>query len=222
MVDYSLYLVADADYAADRDLVPLVEAAVRGGVTVVQLRGKSLLHADFLALARRIVPVLKRHRVPLIINDMAEIALSCGAAGLHLGQDDLPLAVARKILADDMIIGVSVNTPEEAREAERRGADYVGAGPVFATATKATDLPVLGPQAFRRIKESVLIPVVAIGGITGENARSVLEAGADGIAVVSALLGADDPQEAARGLKRAMNLAIRRRDAISSSARRSA
>ncbi|HVP90364.1 MAG TPA: thiamine phosphate synthase [Terriglobales bacterium] len=221
MVDYSLYLVADADCAADRDLVPLVEATVRGGVTVVQLRAKSLLRADFVALARRLVSVLKRHRVPLIINDWAEIALSCGAAGLHLGQDDLPLAVARKVLADEMIIGISVNTPEEAREAERRGADYVGAGPVFATATKATDLPVLGPQGLRRIRESVLIPVVAIGGITGENARSVREAGADGIAVVSALLGADDPQEAARGLKRAMNLTIRRRDAFSSSVRRS-
>ena len=221
MIDYSLYLVADADYAADRDLVPLVEAAVRGGVTIVQLRAKSLLHADFLALARRVAPVLKRHRIPLIINDRAEIALSCGAAGLHLGQDDLPLAVARRIVADDMIIGVSVNTPEEARAAERHGADYVGAGPVFVTATKATDLPVLGPQGLRRIKESVFVPVVAIGGITEANARTVRESGADGIAVVSALLGADDPQEAARRLKRAMNPTLRRREALPSAARRS-
>ena len=222
MFDYSLYLIADAEYAAGRDLMPLVEAAVRGGVTVVQLRAKSLLHGDFLALARRVAPVLKRHRVPLIINDRAEIALSCGAAGLHLGQDDLPLAVARKILAEDMIIGVSVNTPEEAREAERHGADYLGAGPVFATATKPTDLPTLGPGGLLRIKQSVVIPVVAIGGITEENARSVREAGADGIAVVSALLGAEDPQEAARGLKRAMNLNIRRRVADPSYVRRSA
>jgi thiamine-phosphate pyrophosphorylase len=201
MVDYSLYLVADADYAAGRDILPLIEAGIAGGVTVVQLRAKSLPFAEFLALGRRVAPMLKRHRVPLIINDRADIALSCGAAGLHLGQDDLPVAVARRILAEGMIIGVSVNTPEEARDAERHGADYVGAGPVFATATIETDLPMLGPEGLRRIKDSVRIPVVAIGGITSENVRVVREAGADGIAVVSAVLGVADPREAARQLR---------------------
>jgi thiamine-phosphate pyrophosphorylase len=202
MVDYSLYLIADADYAAGRDLVPLIEAGVAGGVTIVQLRAKSLPFLDFLALGRRVAPVLKHHRIPLIINDRADVAMSCGAAGVHLGQDDLPLAVARRVMGERMIIGVSVNTADEAREAERLGADYVGAGPAFETATKATDLPVLGPEGLRLIKQTVRIPVVAIGGITDRNAGLVREAGADGIAVVSAILGAPDPREAARRLKR--------------------
>ena len=201
MVDYSLYLVADVEYDPGRDVVTLIDAAVEGGVTVVQLRAKSLPFTTFLALGRSVVPVLKRRRVPLIINDRADVALSCGAAGLHLGQNDLPVAVARKILSEGMIIGVSVNTLEEAREAERQGADYVGAGPVFETSTKVTDLPVIGPEGIRRLKDVLRIPVVAIGGITAANAREVRAAGADGIAVVSAVLGASDPREAARHLK---------------------
>jgi len=202
MIDYSLYLVADVDFAAGRDLVPLIEAAVAGGVTVVQLRAKNLPFLDFLALGRRVAPVLKHHRVPLIINDRADVALSCSAAGIHLGQDDLPLAVARKVMGKRTIIGMSVNTADAAREAERRGADYVGAGPAFETETKATDLPVLGLEGLRQIRRAVRIPVVAIGGITDRNAGLVREAGADGIAVVSAILGAADPREAARRLKR--------------------
>jgi thiamine-phosphate pyrophosphorylase len=201
VVDYSLYLVADADYDPGQDLVSVIGAAVKGGVTIVQLRAKSLPYSDFLSLGRRVVPALKRHRVPLIINDRADVALSCGAAGVHLGQDDLPLTVARKILSEAMIIGVSVNTLEQARDAERQGANYVGAGPVFETLTKLTDLPLLGAEGIRRLKEGVAIPVVAIGGITATNARAVRMAGADGIAVVSAVLGSSDPYKAARRLK---------------------
>jgi thiamine-phosphate pyrophosphorylase len=199
--DYSLYLVADADYVEGRDLVVLIEAAVRGGATIVQLRAKSLPFSDFLELGRRAVPVLKKHHVPLIINDRADVALACGAAGVHIGQDDMPLAVVRKVLAGGMLIGISVNTPEEARDAERQGADYVGVGPVYETSTKTTDLPALGPEGVRRIKARVAIPIVAIGGITHENVRAVREAGADGIAVVSAILGAADAYKAARRLK---------------------
>lgn len=203
-MDLTLYLVADVDFVPGRDLVPLIEDAVRGGVTAVQLRAKSSSHAEFLDLARRVSALLKTHRVPLFINDRVDIALACGAAGVHLGQDDLPAALARKVLAKGAIIGVSVNTPEEAMEAERQGADYVGAGPIFRTSTKDTDLPVLGPEGIRRIKDRVRIPVVAIGGITDLNARAAREAGADGIAVVSAILGAPDPERAARLLKNAM------------------
>ncbi len=133
-----------------------------------------------------------------------DIALACGAAGVHLGQEDILPALARKVLAKGTVIGVSVNTPEEAEEAERQGADYVGAGPVYGTSTKDTDLPVLGPEGIRLIKGRVRIPVVAIGGITDENARAVREAGADGVAVVSAILGSPDPEQAARRLKKAM------------------
>ena len=203
-VDYSLYLIADADFASGKDLVPLIEAAVRGGVTVVQLRAKGFPFHDFLELARRTAASLDKRHIPLIINDQVDVALACGAAGVHLGQDDMPPAIVRKVLSKGTVIGVSVNTPAEAIEAERQGADYVGAGPVFRTATKATDLTVLGPEGIRRIKAGLHIPVVAVGGITVENARAVREAGADGIAVVSAILGGPDPQKAARELKRAI------------------
>jgi thiamine-phosphate pyrophosphorylase len=202
MIDYSLYLVADAGFVSGRDLVTLVEEAVRGGVTVVQLRAKHLPYPEFLELGRRLASVLRKRRVPLIVNDRADVALACGADGVHLGQEDMPLALVRRVMGKGTLFGVSVHTPEEAREAERLGADYVGAGPAYATASKATDLPPIGPEGIRRIKASVTIPVVAIGGITAENARALREAGADGIAVVSAILGATDARRAARGLKR--------------------
>jgi thiamine-phosphate pyrophosphorylase len=202
-IDYSLYLVADAEYASGRDLVPLIEDAVKGGVTIVQIRGKGLPFGDFLDLARRVKAVLKPRRVPLLINDRVDIALACGAAGVHLGQEDMPPALARKMLARNTIIGNSVNTLQEAREAEREGADYIGLGPIFATTSKATDLPALGAEGLRTIREKVRIPIVAIGGITPRNAGAVREAGADGIAVVSSILGSQDARKAARELKKA-------------------
>jgi len=201
-IDYSLYLIADAEFASGRDLLSLIEAAVRGGVTVVQLRAKGFPYGDFLELGRRTADALRKRHIPLIINDQVDVALSCGAAGVHLGQDDMLPAIVRKVLSKGAVIGVSVNTPEEALEAERQGADYVGAGPVFRTATKVTDLPVLGSEGIRRIKAGLHIPVVAVGGITVENVRAVREAGADGIAVVSAILGGPDPQKAARELRK--------------------
>ncbi|RPI97219.1 MAG: thiamine phosphate synthase, partial [Candidatus Aminicenantes bacterium] len=164
--DYSLYLVADADYASGRDLPGLVDAAVAGGVTVVQLRAKNLGGRAFVGLALEISQRLAGTGVPLLVNDRADIALACGAAGVHLGQDDMPVPAARRLLGPDAAIGVSVNTPEEAVSAEREGADYVGAGPAFATSTKETPRAVLGPAGLARIKRAVRIPVVAIGGIS--------------------------------------------------------
>lgn len=204
-IDYSLYLVADADFAGGRDLAALVDAAVRGGVTVVQLRAKNLAGRAFVGLALGISRRLAGTGVPLLINDRIDIALACGAAGVHLGQDDMPVPAARQILGPDAAIGVSVNTPEEAALAESEGADYVGAGPAFATATKETPLAVLGPAGVARIKSAVRIPVVAIGGISAGNAASLAAAGADGIAVVSAILGAPDPARAAEELTRSFN-----------------
>ena len=201
-IDYSLYLVADADFAGERDLAALVEAAVRGGVTVVQLRAKGLGGRAFIGLALEISRRLAGTGIPLLINDRVDIALACGAAGVHLGQDDMPVPAARQILGPGAAIGVSVNTPEEAVSAERNGADYVGAGPAFATSTKETPLAVLGPAGIGRIKRAVRIPVVAIGGISAGNAASLAAAGADGIAVVSAILGAPDPARAAEELAR--------------------
>jgi thiamine-phosphate pyrophosphorylase len=202
-IDYSLYLVADADFAAGRDLAGIVEAAVRGGVTLVQLRAKSLSGREFVELGRRIAGRLATMGIPLIVNDRLDIALACGASGAHVGQEDMPVAMARRILGPGRTIGLSVNTPEEAVRAERDGADYVGAGPTYATSTKETALDVLGPEGVGRIKRAVRIPVVAIGGIAAENASAVAASGADGIAVISAILGAPDARRAAEELKRA-------------------
>ena len=145
MMDYSLYLVADADYAAGRGLAGLIEAAVEGGVTLVQLRAKSLAGGAFVRLGLAVAARLATKGIPLLVNDRVDIALACGAAGVHLGQEDIPVPLARRLLGPGAIIGVSVNTPEEARRAEEEGADYVGAGPAYSTATKETPLPVLGP-----------------------------------------------------------------------------
>jgi thiamine-phosphate pyrophosphorylase len=202
-VDYSLYLVADADFAAGRDLAALVEAAVEGGVTVVQLRAKRLADGAFVELGLEIARRLKKTGVPLLINDRLDIALACGAAGIHLGQADLPVPVARRLLGPDAPIGVSVNTPEEALRAERKGADYVGAGPAYPTTTKEMSLPVLGPDGIRLIAGATRLPVVAIGGIVADNAADLASAGARGIAVISAILGAPDAKRAAEELKRA-------------------
>lgn len=202
-IDYSLYLVADAAFVVGQDIVPFVESAVRGGATVVQLRGKHLSFKEFRDLGRRVGAVLKSRRVPLLINDRVDVALSCRAAGIHLGQDDMPLSIARRVLAKLMVIGISANTLEEALRAERQGADYVGLGPIYPTASKETNLPLVGPEGIRRVKARLRIPVVAIGGITVENAGAVGEAGADGIAVISAILGKRNAEEAARRLKEA-------------------
>jgi thiamine-phosphate pyrophosphorylase len=201
-VDYTLYFVADAEFAPGRDLVPVIEAAVRGGATIIQIRAKDYPFRAFIELGRRAAAVLKKRRVPLLINDRVDVALGCGAAGVHLGQQDMPPALARRALRKGAIIGVSVNTPEEAREAENQGADYIGAGPAYATTTITTGLPVLGPDGIRRIKDAVHIPVVAIGGITDRNAQAIRGAGADGVAVLSAILSAADPETAARLIKK--------------------
>ena len=204
--DLTLYLVADKEYAAGRDLVGLARNAVQGGVTMVQLRAKGWETREFLELATRMAAALKRRFVPLIINDRVDIALACRADGVHLGQDDMPLDKARQLLGKSKIIGVSVNTLKEAREAERRGADYIGLGPIYATTTKDTDLPVLGPEGIRRIRQKIGIPIIAIGGINAGNAADVMKAGAAGIAVVSAILGAPDARKAAADLKKALSI----------------
>jgi thiamine-phosphate pyrophosphorylase len=209
--DYTLYLVADADYAAGRNLAGLVEAAVEGGVTIVQLRGKNLLHGPFVELGRAIAGRLAARNVPLLVNDRPDVALACCASGVHLGQDDILVSVARRLLGPNATIGVSVNTPDEAARAERDGADYVGAGPAYATSTKQTDLAVLGPEGIGRIARATRLPVVAIGGISAGNAAALAAAGASGIAVVSAILGAPDARRAAEDLLSAFQRTSQRR-----------
>jgi thiamine-phosphate pyrophosphorylase len=199
-MNWRLCLVADVDAVLDRDLVSLVIEAAEGGVTCIQLRAKHLDGGPFLLLAERLSCVLIPKKIPLIINDRVDVAAACRCQGVHLGQDDLPVDAARRILGTSALIGVSVNTVGEALKAAREGADYLGAGPVFPTGSKATSLPVLGPDGLKHLRTAVDIPVLAIGGIHAGNARQVFDAGADGIAVISAILGHTDIQGAARRL----------------------
>ncbi len=203
-IDWTLYFVADVSAARGRDLVSLVEAAAEGGVTAVQLRAKDLGTRDLLDLARRLVERLAARRIPLLINDRVDVALACGAAGVHLGQDDLPLADARGLLGRARTIGLSVNTLREAQAAEAAGADYIGLGPVFATATKATGLPILGVEGLSWVRTKVDLPLIGIGGVNEQNARRLVEAGADGVAVISAIMDAPDAAVAARRLRQAL------------------
>lgn len=195
-IDWKLCLIADVDAAAGRNVPSLVKQAVEAGVTLVQLRAKKLETRQFLSLALEISAILKTKNIPFIVNDRVDIALSCGANGVHLGQNDLPLPFARKILGIDKLIGITVNTVEEAIEAEAGGADYLGAGPVFFTPTKKELRPLLGLEGLKAIREKVKMPVLAIGSISPENAGEAMACGVNGIAVISAILGATDIRKA--------------------------
>ncbi len=196
-VDWRLCLVADAEAAAGKNLSSLVRQAVSGGVTLVQLRAKKLAAREFLALAETLIPLLKHRRIPLIINDRVDIAQACGADGVHLGQEDIPCRCARRLLGPDVLIGLSVSTVEEAVRAQKDGADYLGVGPIYPTLSKETTTHPLGPERLAEIRSRVDIPILAIGGIRPGNAAPIVAAGADGLAVISAVLSAADPERAA-------------------------
>lgn len=200
--DYSVYLVTDESLALGRPVEQVVCAAAGGGVTVVQLRDKQSSTRAFLDLTAKIRPVLHSRNIPLVINDRLDWAMACGADGVHFGQDDLPCRDARRIAGPDLVIGVSVGSPEEARAAEREGADYVAASPVWSTPTKPDAPPPVGLDGLRAIRAATRLPVVAIGGIHAGNAADVIRAGASGVAVVSAIMSAPDPAAAARALRR--------------------
>lgn len=199
-MDYSLYLVTDRALLNGRDLCETLEQAISGGVTLVQLREKNLSTLEFYELAKQVKALLKPYHIPLMINDRLDIALAVDAEGLHIGQEDLPLPVARQLLGPGKIIGVSASTLTEARLAEQQGADYLGVGAVFPTTTKH-DADSVSLAQLKRIKESIEIPVVAIGGITQENVEQVKATGVDGVAVISAILGQPDCQKAAKVFK---------------------
>jgi thiamine-phosphate pyrophosphorylase len=200
-LDFGLMLVTDRALAAGRSLEDIVDAAVRGGVTVVQLREKDRPTREFLEIARRLRTRLDRSGIPLIVNDRVDVALAAGAAGVHLGQDDLPVAEARRLLGPKAIIGLSVETPEQAAAAEAWDVSYLGVSPVFATPTKTDTKTPWGLEGLRRLRGLSRITLVAIGGVNASNASGVLAAGADGLAVVSAVCAAPDPERAARRLR---------------------
>ena len=200
-VDYSLYLVTDRSLARGRSTLEIVSAAVDGGATVVQLREKDCSTREFIEQALAIKDFLKGRGVPLIINDRVDVAQAVEADGVHLGQTDMPLGTAKKILGDSMIIGISAESLQDAVEAEKGGADYLGVSPIYATPTKTDTAPPLGLEGLREIRKAVGLPLVGIGGLNRENAADVIRNGADGVAVVSAIVAADDPQTAADALK---------------------
>lgn len=199
--DYSLYLVTDRNYIGERKLTDCVEESIQGGVSLVQLREKTASSREFYELALKLKEITSRYKVPLIINDRLDIAQAIDADGLHLGQDDLPIGTARKYFGQEKVIGISVSNVEEAIQAEKEGADYLGAGAMFATGTK-TDARLVSLEELRRIKEAVSIPVVAIGGIKKENAEGIMGTGIDGISVVSAILAEEDIEMASRTLRK--------------------
>lgn len=197
-LDLSLYLVTDPALCARRGLEATVMAAVRGGVSVVQLRDKHVSDAEMIVQAKRLKALLDEYEVPLIINDRLEVALASGADGLHIGQGDGDPAEARRVLGDDALIGLSVHTLEQLAQVDVEHLDYLGLGPVFATPTKPDHAAPLGLEGLARLVRASPLPTVAIGGLTLINAREVMASGTDGLAVVSALCTAADPAMAAQ------------------------
>ena len=206
-IDYTLCLVTDRGLARRSPTLDIVEAAVCGGVTCVQLREKTGSTREFIEQALAIRDFLRSRDIPLIINDRLDVALAVDADGVHLGQNDMPLAIARSIVKDAMSIGISTNSLEDAVTAEKGGADYLGVGPIYPTATKSDTAPVLGLDGLEKIRKNIKIPLVTIGGLNRRNAAQVIRNGADGIAVVSAIGSAQDPEKASRSLMNTILLA---------------
>jgi thiamine-phosphate pyrophosphorylase len=201
MPGWRLYLVTDRRLASPRAIEDVVPAAVRGGVTAVQLREKECSTRDFVELARKLKEILAPLAVPLIVNDRADVALAAGADGVHVGQSDMDCRDLRGILGSGAIIGLSVETLEQAERAAALPVDYLGVGPIFSTPTKPDAAPAWGIEQFAELRRRTRQVLVAIGGIHAGNAAQVMGAGADGIAVVSAICAAADPEAAARELR---------------------
>ena len=195
-----LYAVTDRTWLKGRSFIDVIEEALKAGVTFLQLREKNLDYSSFLMLAREIKKVVDKYKIPYVINDNVDIALACGADGVHVGQKDMDAKDVRKIIGPDKILGVSAQTVEQAVAAERNGADYIGVGSVFPTSTKP-DAETVSFETLREICKSVSIPVVAIGGINKDNAMKLAGSGIDGIAVVSAIFAQDDIAASVRELR---------------------
>lgn len=196
-----LYAVTDRAWVGKLTLPQQVEAALKGGATCVQLREKNIADSSILAEAREISALCKQYRVPFILNDNVALAAQCGADGVHLGQEDMDPAEARRILGPDAIIGVSAHNVAEAKAAVAAGADYLGCGAMFATTTK-TNVTALPKETLRAICAAVGVPVVAIGGISKQNLLSLAHCGEAGVALVSAIFAAEDIEEECRELRR--------------------
>ncbi len=207
MVDYSVYLVTDRDLARGRTTLEIVAAAIRGGVSCIQLREKTCSTGEFIDESLAIRSLLARHEIPLIINDRVDVALAVKADGIHLGQKDMPCSMARQLIPESMIVGISVESLDDAVAAQKDGADYLGVSPIYPTPTKTDTAQALGLEGLRSIRSEVDLPLVGIGGLNADNAAAVIYNGADGVAVVSAIVAADDPEAATRDLIEIVRLA---------------
>ena len=198
--ELNLYLVTDRGLAGDRAIEDIVKEAAEGGVTMVQLREKNISTRDFITLALKLKDTLRPYGVPLIINDRVDVALAADADGVHIGQSDMPYAMARKLLGPDRIIGLSVENFDQIEEANALDVDYIGVSPVFATPTKTDTAEPFGLDGLRKAVNMSVHPTVAIGGMNERTAADVMACGTDGIAVVSAIVCAPDPKESSKNL----------------------
>jgi thiamine-phosphate pyrophosphorylase len=199
-MQYDLYVVTSSELSRGRSTIEVVRQALAGGATVIQLREKNWSARDFVELGLEIRRLTREAGAGFIVNDRLDVALAVDADGVHLGQEDLPAQVARRLLGEGKILGVSVGTVAEAQEAVAAGADYLGVGPIFATGSKADAGEPVGVELIRAIRKVVSVPLVAIGGINRSNAGEVIAAGADGVAVISAVVSSEDIRAAAAEL----------------------
>jgi thiamine-phosphate pyrophosphorylase len=207
MIDWSVYVITNRKAAGGRPLTEVVQAAVAGGATIVQLREKTATTREMIELGWALHEITQAAGIRLIVNDRVDVALAIAAEGVHVGQDDMPAPLVRRLIGLDRILGVSAGTVAEARQAEADGADYIGVGDVFGTPSKPDAGVPIGVEGLAEIAGAVSIPVVGIGGITAENAAQVIRAGAAGVAVISAVIGAEDPEAATRRLWEAIGAA---------------
>lgn len=199
-IDYSVYLVTDRDLLKGRNLTEVIEEAILGGTSIVQLREKYASSLEFYEVAKEVKKITDKYNVPLIINDRIDIALAIDASGVHLGQSDIPCSIARKILPQGKIIGVSAHNLNEAEKALKDGADYLGCGAVFNTSTKK-DVTTLSYEGLKEITDNINIPIVAIGGINENNIITLKGSGINGVAVVSSIIGKENVKGASEKLK---------------------
>jgi len=204
MVNFRLYAITDERFHPGRDMLEVMEEALQGGADCIQLRDKSSSKKEILRKAKALRELTRRYGALFIVNDHIDVALASDADGVHLGQDDLPLVEARKLMKDK-VIGISTHSIEQAREAERNGADYIGVGPVFATQTKADVVPPVTLSYVRQVAAEIRIPFVAIGGIKLHNVEEVLAAGATRICAVSEIVGSPDVRKTCEEFIRKIN-----------------
>lgn len=207
-IDLSLYLVTDRSMLRDYTIPDVVRQAAENGVTAVQLREKKSPTSEFIQLALDLKKILDPLHIPLIINDRVDVALAVDASGVHLGQHDMPVSLARNLLGDDKIIGLSVESEVDVENADALDVDYLGVSPIFQTPTKTDTVTEWGLEGLKKVSLTSRYPLVAIGGINHENAERVMQNGADGVAVVSAICTSENPGRAASALRNAVEKAL--------------